>query len=244
MGYYEYDTGYYEPSEADVFFDEMKEKFREYLNDDVKAELVSYEKHNKDLQERLDKATQELQQLKLEKNKAAWSRETIRREVVDEFYNTAIDALFQSRIENIDVWFADNVPHEQPKCEYCNDERVRVYTFPDGFEMRQRCSCEHFIYSYEPKLATRQTLQYRVKPSKYNSERKYYMADWKAYDPNNRYTDYGYSDFKILHIVNVFDENTIELRDTLSYGEKIGFKTKEECQKYCDWLNTKRSKEE
>lgn len=25
--YYEYDTGYYEPSDADIFFDEMKEKF-------------------------------------------------------------------------------------------------------------------------------------------------------------------------------------------------------------------------
>ena len=31
--YYEDETGYYEPSDADIFFDEMKEKFREYLKD-------------------------------------------------------------------------------------------------------------------------------------------------------------------------------------------------------------------
>ena len=49
--------------------------------------------------------------------------------------------------------------------------------------------------------------------------------------------DYGYGDFKILHITDAFDDNTLELRKTLSYGEKIGFKTKEECQKFCDWLN-------
>ena len=38
--YYEDETGYYDPSDADIFFDEMKEKFREYLTDDVKNKIV------------------------------------------------------------------------------------------------------------------------------------------------------------------------------------------------------------
>ena len=73
------------------------------------------------------------------------------------------------------------------------------------------------------------------------SERKIYVKDWNLYKPNNTYDDYGYGNFKILHIVDTFNNDTLNLCETLSYGEKIGFKTEEECQKYCDWLNNQRS---
>ena len=239
MGYYEYDTGYYEPSNANIFFDEMKEKFRDYLTEDIKHELQSYEEQNKNLVARNDELNTELQQLRYEKSKAKWSEESIRREVENEFYAKAIDELFESRIENVDVWFADHIAHQPPKCEYCNDDRHRVYVYPDGLKTKIACPCSQFVYCYEPKPSTLKCLQYRVKPSRYSSERKYYMADWKSYNPNDRYSDYGYSDFKIIHIVDKFDDNAIELHNNKDYGEKIGFKTKEACQEYCDWLNKK-----
>ena len=244
MGYFEYDTGYYEPSEAEVFFDEMKAKFREYLNDDVKAELERLTQENKELKEKNNKLMDENHKLNAEKQSAAWSKETIRREVENELYNKNIDEVFKDRLENIDVWFADYAYHKQPKCEYCNDDRHRVYKYPDGFEVKVACDCSKQIGYYQPNTATFNILTYCIKPSRYASERKMYVQDWKLYNPNDRYRDYGYGDFKILHIVDTFDEKTIELRNTLSYGEKIGFKTKEECQKFCDWLNTKRSEEE
>lgn len=239
MGYYEYDTGYYEPSEADIFFDEIKEKLREYLTDDIKYELERLTKENEELKDKNSKLRDENYKLNAEKRNAEWSKDTIRREVENEFYNTAIDEMFKSRIENIDVWFADLTYHQLPKCEYCNDDRVRVHTYPDGYEMKQRCSCNDHYTRYEPNLATLQTLKYNVKPSRYHSERKYYINDYKAYEPDNRYRDYGYEEFKIIHIVDIFDDDTLDLGNNLSWGEKIGFKSKEECQKYCDWLNDK-----
>lgn len=235
--YYEYDTGYYEPSSADIFFDEMKEKFREYLTDEVKYELDRLSEENKELKEKNAKLDDENRSLNLEKQTAAWSKDSIRREVENEFYSKNIDELFKDRIENIDVWFADYVYHEQPKCEYCNDDRQRVYTYPDGFKLESSCECAKRIARYEPNTATFNTLRYCVKPGRYLSERKIFVEGWRLYKPENRYDDYGYGDFRILHIVDVFDNNTLELRKTLSYGEKIGFKTKEECQKFCDWLN-------
>lgn len=240
MGYYEYDTGYYEPSDADIFFDEVKDKFREYLKDDIKYELDRLSRENEELREKNDKLRDENNKLNSEKRNAEWSRESIRKEVEDDFYSKAIDELFESRIENVDVWFADMAYHQKPKCEYCDDDRVRVYVYPDGYEMKQTCSCNRLDSCYEPNLATLKTLRYVVKPSRYRSERKYYMSDSKAYIPNDRYRDYGYEEFKILHIVDIFDDDVLDLRNDLGFGEKIGFKTKEECQKYCDWLNEQR----
>ena len=235
--YYEYDTGYYEPSGADIFFDEMKEKFREYLTDDIKYELERLSKENAELKEKNDKLSDENRKLNLEKRNAEWSKETIRKEVENEFYNKNVDDVFKDRLENIDIWFADYVAHNQPKCKYCNNDRKRVYKDPDGFEIEVACNCGNYIHRYEPNTATFDTLRYCIKPSRYSSERKIYVNDWSLYKPNNTYRDYGYGDFKILHIVDIFDDDTIDLRNTLSYGEKIGFKTEEECQRYCDWLN-------
>lgn len=235
--YYEYDTGYYEPSDADIFFNEMKEKFREYLNENLKHELNRLNEENAALKEKNIKLSDENRKLNCEKQKAEWSRDSIRKEVENEFYNKNIDELFKDRLENIDVWFADYIYHEQPKCEYCNNDRKRIYEYPDGFKLEVACNCARQVACYEPNTATFGTLTYCVKPSAYASERKIYVKDYSLYKPENRYDDYGYANFKILHIMDVFDENTLSLRDTLSYGEKIGFKTKEECQKFCDWLN-------
>lgn len=239
--YYEYDTGYYEPSDADIFFDEMKEKFREYLNDDIKYELDRLSRENEELREKNNKLSDENRKLNSEKQSAEWSKETIRREVENEFYNKNIDEVFKDRLENIDIWFADYVYHQQPKCEYCNNDRKRVYKYPDGLEAEVACSCGKLIGCYEPNTATFNTLTYCVKPSRYSSERKIFVKDWSLYKPENRYSDYGYGDFKILHIVDIFDDDTLDLREELSYGEVIGFKTEDECQKYCDWLNNQRS---
>lgn len=240
MGYYEYDTGYYEPSEADIFFDEMKEKFREYLTEETRSTITRLEEENEELKSANNELRDKNRKLESEKSNAKWTKETLRREVEDEFYNKAIDEMFQSRIENIDLWFADLVAHPTPKCKYCNEDRMRVFSFSDGFTIKQPCNCNASTMSYEPQLATLQTLKYCVKPSKYQSERKYYMADWETYQPRIPYDDYGYCEFKILHIVDIFDDDTIDLRNDLKYGEKIGFKSKEECQKFCDWLNDER----
>lgn len=240
--YDEYDFGYYEPSNADIFFDEMKEKFREYLTDDVKHELDRLREENEELKKKNINLRGENNKLNCEKQSAAWSKESIRKEVENEFYNKNIDEVFKDRLENIDVWFADYIYHDQPKCEYCNDNRKRVYEYPDGFKLEVACNCAKQIARYEPNTATFNALTYCVKPSRYLSERKMYVKDWSLYRPNNMYQDYGYGDFKILHIVDVFDYNVLNLREELGYGEKIGFKTKEECQKYCGWLNRKINK--
>lgn len=56
--------------------------------------------------------------------------------------------------------------------------------------------------------------------------------------------DYSYKDFGIQFVYDKFCDDVIEKRDQLTYGKNIGFTSKEECQKYCDWLNERRTSNE
>ena len=49
MSYYDFENNYYEPSEEEIFLDELKDKFREILREDVKIELERLKEENADL---------------------------------------------------------------------------------------------------------------------------------------------------------------------------------------------------
>ena len=84
------------------------------------------------------------------------------------------------------------------------------------------------------------TLKYRIKDSDYQSER-YYRLD-KSYQctGNSRWDDYSEQAFGIQFVYDKFCDDVIEKKKQLYYGKYIGFKSKEECQKYCDWLNRRK----
>lgn len=240
MNDYEFYDDYREPSEADLFFEEMTDKFKEMLSEKVKSEIEKLKSENAKLRTEFDELRVVRNKLHFELQGVNRTREELKREVENEFYNTAIDEVFKSRIENIDLWFSDVVNKQKPKCPYCNDDRRRVYEFPDGLIMDIACPCGKEYSVYEPQMASIGTLTYCIKPSAYKSERKFYVKDWNLYRPQSSYHDYGYGDFKILHIFDTFDEENInKIYGELGYGERIGFKTQSECQKYCDWLNKK-----
>jgi len=50
--YLEYDD-FYEPSEGEMFFDEIKEKFREILREDVNSEISRLTKENAELRQKV-----------------------------------------------------------------------------------------------------------------------------------------------------------------------------------------------
>lgn len=66
---------------------------------------------------------------------------------------------------------------------------------------------------------------------------KYYRLD-RSYQctPNRSSEDYSFQHFGIQFVYDKFCEDVDKI-EKLYYGKKIGFKSKEECQKYCDWLN-------
>lgn len=245
MSYWDYEEPMWEPSEADELFDEIKSKLIDAAKDSLKSDMESLKRRN----EYLEKRNKELEDKSLEVSRKEsdleYKSRNLRREVEKEFYKTAIEDLFKDALEESVLWFADNKPHEKPKCDKCNAAREWVLTWPDGTTTKKRCECSNPDYWYEPQETWIQTLKYKVKDSNYPSER-YYRLDKSHQDTTERYRygDYSCNDFGIQFVYDEFCDDVLEKHEHLNYGKKIGFKSKEECQKYCDWLNKRRTSNE
>lgn len=245
MSYWDYDEPAWEPSEADELFDEIKSKLINAAKDSIKSNMEYLKDQNEYLSKRVTELESKEREVAQREETVKYKEYNLRREVEREFYKIAIEDLFKDALEESALWFADNKPHEKPKCDKCNADREWVLTWPDGTTTKKRCECANPDYWYEPQETWIQTLKYKVKDSNYPSER-YYRLD-KSYQNTTdryRYEDYSYNDFGIQFVYDEFCDDVLEKREYLNYGKKIGFKSKEECQKYCDWLNRRNNNEE
>ena len=100
------------------------------------------------------------------------------------------------------------------------------------------CIRDSPIYIYEPVISLNKEIGFHkaYKP-RYSDKKKIFFT--KNYEPNKDYAeayDY-YSEFRIENIFDDFNDDVIAYHNGKRYGEKIAFRSKEACQKYCDWLN-------
>ena len=243
MSYWDYEEPMWEPSEADELFDEIKSKLIDAAKDSLKSDMEYIKSRNEYLEKRNKELEDKAREVSNKESDLEYKSRNLRREVEKEFYKAAIEDIFKDMIEKSQLWFAENKPHEKPKCDKCDENRNWVLTWPNGEKVTKKCDCAQPDYWYEPKEAWIDTLRYRIQNSNYQSER-YYRLD-KTYDRiGSEYNDYSYADFGIQLVYDKFCDDVIEKRKQLGYGKKIGFKSKEECQKYCDWLNERRRNNE
>jgi hypothetical protein len=160
------------------------------------------------------------------------------KEVKEEFYKTAIEDMFKDALEEAVLWFADNKPHKKPKCNKCDNNRNWVLYWPNGEKNSRSCDCARFDYWYEPQETYISKLKYKVHND--NSPHLRYYKLEKSYQNTKAtlFDDFSYNDFHIVFAFDKFDDDVIEVHEKqLRYNQYIGFKTKEACQEYCDWLN-------
>ena len=240
MGYWDYEEPYWEPSEADELFDSIKYQLIDAAKSSIKSDMEALKSRNEYLEKRNKELEEKAYEVANTERNLEYKANNLRREVEREFYQTAIEDIFKNVLEEAILWFADNKPHERPKCDKCDANRNWVLTWPNGEESTKRCDCARPDYWYEPQETYISTLKYKVRDSNYQSER-YYRLD-KSYQhtgSSRYYDDYSYNDFGIQFAYDSFCDDVIEKHEQLGYRKSIGFKTKEECQKYCDWLNNK-----
>lgn len=238
MSYYDFEENYYEPSEEEIFLDELKDKFREILRDDLKTELERLKEENADLRKTVKEYKDMKSKLSSKEREFRYKEENLKREVEREFYNKTIEEVFAGALEDSEVWYAESVPHKKPKCNLCNEERKMIATYPNGEKVYKSCDCANPIYSYEPYISVNKEIKFHkaYKP-RYSDDKKVYLT--KYHRPNKDYVeayDY-YGEFRIENIFDDFTEDAKVCHKTKRYGEKIAFRNKEACQKYCDWLN-------
>ena len=232
------DFEFYEQSEREVVFDEIKDKLIECLPQEIKDELNNLKNENKTLKAKNDKLSNELSKLEREKANANWETDKIRKEVENEFYRKTIIEVFERLLEDSEVWYAACVPHEKPKCDLCNEERQMVATYPNGKTVKMECDCARKTYAYEPMLSLNRGIKFhKALNPRYDSKKKVYFT--KSYSPNSNHVDaYDcYGEFRIERIYDDFNEDVKTYHKEKRYDDKIAFRNEEACQKYCDWLN-------
>lgn len=229
---------YYEPSEGEMFFDEMKEKFREILREDVNTELNRLIKENAELRKAVQEYNHEKMDLTRRERDIQYKEDNYKRDVEREFYSKTIEEVFEQLLEDSEVWYAEHVPHEKPKCDLCDEDRQMIATYPNGEVVKKQCDCARPTYIYEPVISVNKQIKFHKawKP-RYSDHKKCYFT--RNHKPNKDYAeayDY-YSEFRIENIYDEFNEDVKVYHEAKRYGEKVAFRNKEACQKYCDWLN-------
>jgi hypothetical protein len=197
----------------------------------IKNENERLKTENKILKDKENKINAKERDLK-------YKEDNLKREVEKEFYESNIGETLKRYIDDCELWFADEGYIQKEKCNLCNKERKLIAEFPNGKTTKIDCECAKLIRMFTPCLTTEEIIKFSKKNSRYASDRVFYLT--RSYSPSeesNYYNESHYNEFRIGHIVDHFNDETKELLKSLEYGQKLGFRVKEECQKYCDWLN-------
>lgn len=229
----------YEPSFADEIIMEYQQKMKDILLNGVKYQIEQVKEENLRLKKENEECKKRENNILSKERDLKYKEDNLKREVEKEFYQSNIGDTLKQYIEDCEVWFADTEHYQNKKCDLCNEKRELVAKFPNGKTTRTDCNCATTLSKYVPGLSTISMIKFNKKDSRYSSDRKFYLS--RTYSPpNNRSNyDYDYQEFKIYHVVDEFNEGIVELHENKSHGEKLGFRSKDECQKYCDWLNNK-----
>ena len=170
---------YYDPSEGELFFDEMKEKFREILREDVNSELSRLTKENAELRKIVKEYNDKKMELTRRERDIQYKEDNLKRDVEREFYNRTMDEVFEHLLEDSEVWYAERVPHEKPKCDLCNEEREMIATYPNGEVVKKQCDCAKPTYVYEPVISVNKQIKFHKawKP-RYSDHKKCYFNSY------------------------------------------------------------------
>lgn len=229
---------YYEPSEGEIFFDGIKEKFREILREDINSELSRLTRENAELRENVEEYNDKKMELTRRERDIQYKEDNLKRDVEREFYSKTIEEVFEELLEDSEVWYAEHIPYEKPKCDLCNEEREMIAIYPNGEIVKKRCDCAVPTYVYNPVISINKEITFHkaYKPSCSDLKKVYFT---KNHSPNKDYASVYecYSDFRIENIFNEFNDDVKTYHKAKRYGEKVAFRDKESCQKYCDWLN-------
>lgn len=151
----------------------MKEKFREILREDVNSEINRLTKENAELRQKVKEYNDKNWDLSRRENDLQYKIDNYKREVENDFYNKTMEEVFEKLLEDSEVWYAEHVPHEKPKCNLCNEERKLVAIYPNGETVTKECDCSRPIYIYEPVISLNKEIKFhKAYKLRYSDKRK------------------------------------------------------------------------
>ena len=230
-----YDDDYpYEPNLADEILIEYQKKMKDALLDSVKQEINILKTENEILKEKNDELKAKVRKIELKERELKEKEETLERD----FYRKKFSEILKPYEDKMVAWIAEETSFLGEKCNLCDKSRKVTYTAVDGSTVKLDCKCKKYYHKKVPTKAN--IICLNLSKSDWYSRPKNFVVTPKY---NSAEYDNTYIELRINYIFDTFDPKKVEGLE-VKYGCYIGFTTEEECQKYCDWCNTQKDKDE
>ncbi|BFH15863.1 hypothetical protein WJ0W_003328 [Paenibacillus melissococcoides] len=218
-----YDDFYYEPSEFEQQIESLKESLVNAVKDEYKAEMERLRKENAELQV----VKQNFEIIKSEYRKKELELEQKKKSILREVRNERLSKLMEGM--SMDMYTVNWEYVQGEKCQNCDAYRRIYFKSPQGNPLSEDCLCKKAKLVYTPGMAV--CYEFKVQTwGDCNGLVLRYVCQ------ANKHEDImSFSGRTISYVTSETTSNDYEKMDTY----KALFKTVEECQAYCDWLNAK-----
>ena len=212
-------------------FDAQIEELKTALRADVKRET-------KELIEKLQKELDELKDYKVCKNEIeAGYRNVVAKlkkaelELEDKYRNKKAQEILA---ECCTVGWRAAWRYDEPKekCDKCDEDGYITFYSPQGTKYREQCKCRHKNVIHYPA----ETRLLRIYADKSSETVRFY------YDKVRGDCE-SYSEYVRCNVVRSGDFKS-EIIDSYGCSYDTVFESKEDCEKYCEWLNNKENNNE
>lgn len=202
-------------------FEEFKNKSVDNIIQDALNEIELIIK--KDIEDKINKQVEAFEELQWEKRLLESELHNYKNEFLD-LKDSMINKIFQNTqpiMEYPEIGYVIECENKlPPKCDKCNDKRKIKYTSEDGNNtIFRNCWCAKTRFIYYPQECYFKGVFLGRNENKIKTENVIYKQDNKTYK-----AEYVYEKFSIIQ------ENK---------SKNSIYKTWEECQKHCDYLNNK-----
>lgn len=228
MGYWEYDTGYYEPSEFDEKCEELKDYLRDSVTKELKEKLETLQKENEHMKDIVDNYDAKVRELEAAKEKFKFDERNLRDKIRSEVRRERLSKLledFQTMLYQV-----LNIGVEQPKCDKCDANRMIEFFSPSGRRYTEICQCAKRLPHFEVRQSD--CLEFRLKGDK--------ICGWYFRRDLLNTEEYYHSGGEDV------DDKMYDGRDFASIDNyyNVYFRDEATAQKYADWLNDNECKKQ
>ena len=118
---------FYEPSEFDMLVDEWKEKLRDSVKEEYKAEMAKLRQENETLQDIKKNWDKKVRELQTEKEEVIRTKDRIEREIKNQYFSEILKDVMEERWGISYEW-----EYLREKCDRCDGDRRLHYKTPSG----------------------------------------------------------------------------------------------------------------
>jgi hypothetical protein len=210
----------YEPTMADELITEYKNKMESALKDSVKDKISSIEIENARLRSLNFKLQKQINEIEKRENELHYEKENYKIKLS----RMKLSELMKDR--EVVMYKVESYTELGEKCDKCDEKRYIHFKSPRGVSYSEKCECSE-MRKTKYKISQYFCFEFGIRESGLNMF--YYKDESDNYKDDEYYSSYRNS----IYIDEVYKEGS-SFEDI---DEKTFFRTKEDCQKYCDYLN-------